>query len=325
MATAAQLKATPIGFVKKSYGEVYAYDTGGKQRSLKTGDEIYAFDTIKTHSGFIMVEFIDGSWMDMGAYDQLTFNESLFGKEALTALMMTEPDDVELIKEALIAGKDPTDISQPTAAGSPETEATIEDLGSVPPVVEHESPAILVAEDQPSISTTEIQQDVGQAQTFSEIEVDEPDKTVAVAPVSIIGSAADDIILGTSGNDLIQGGPGNDTITGGAGADGFIWNQGDDGTAIAPAIDTITDFSRSEGDFLNFSDLLVGENAGNLDQFLQLNFAGGNTTVNVSPDASGVVTQQVLLAGVDLSVDFGTADSATIVNNLLDEGSVVIT
>ncbi|MCX4024699.1 retention module-containing protein [Endozoicomonas sp. SM1973] len=326
MATSTQATKTAIGFVKKSYGEVYAYDASGQQRILKSGEEVYGFDTIKTYSGFIMVEFVDGSWMDMGADDQMTFNESLFGKKALTALMNIEPDDVTLIKEALVAGKDPTDIAQPTAAG-PATEGAIEDLGSTPPIIGREPQAVLSEEILPSITTTGIEQRESQARTISEIEVDEPDKAIAITPVpvSIIGTAADDIIFGTSGDDLIEAGPGNDTITGNSGADGFVWSQGDDGTAIAPAVDTITDFSRGEGDFLNVSDLLVGEDASNLDQFLQLNFAGGSTLINISPDGSGVVTQQVLLSGVDLSVDFGTADSATIVTNLLDEGSVVIT
>lgn len=275
----------PIGFVKKAYGQTYAYDTAGQRRSIKVGDEVFAFDTIKTLSGFIMVEFIDGSWMDMGANDQVTFNESLFGKEILTALTSTQPDDVSLIREALLAGKDPTDIAQPTAAG-PGPEGTLEDLGSTPFILDRDNHPILFADESPpQLSPSGIQLETIQAQTLSAREVDESDRGVG-----------EGILVGTGGTDE------------------FI---------ITNDIVEIRNFNPAEGDTLNFADLLVGEeDEVSLDSFLQLSISGDDTIINVSPDGSSNFTQQITLTDVNL---LGVSDSSAIVADLLDAGDIIIT
>ncbi|WP_396433517.1 Ig-like domain-containing protein [Limnohabitans sp.] len=60
----------------------------------------------------------------------------------------------------------------------------------------------------------------------------------------------DDLLVGTASQNLLQGWLGNDTLTGGAGADIFRFVRGDVGA------DTITNFSRGQGDKLDLSSLL---------------------------------------------------------------------
>lgn len=52
-----------------------------------------------------------------------------------------------------------------------------------------------------------------------------------------------DVLYGGAGNDTLRGGYGSDTLTGGAGADKFDFHYGYDSS-----VDTITDFSRNQGD-----------------------------------------------------------------------------
>ena len=62
---------------------------------------------------------------------------------------------------------------------------------------------------------------------------------------AIWGSDATETLIGGEGNDILFGGSGNDTLTGGAGADTFEFT-------VTAASDTITDYSKSEGDILKF-------------------------------------------------------------------------
>lgn len=57
----------------------------------------------------------------------------------------------------------------------------------------------------------------------------------------LYGEAGDDILRGGGGVDRLYGGTGADTLTGGAGRDFFVFTTAPDG-------DTITDFTRTEGD-----------------------------------------------------------------------------
>lgn len=59
----------------------------------------------------------------------------------------------------------------------------------------------------------------------------------------LYGHAGNDTLNAGAGNDLLVGGTGSDTLTGGAGADKFVFNFGD-------GIDTVTDFTDSEGDVI---------------------------------------------------------------------------
>lgn len=65
-----------------------------------------------------------------------------------------------------------------------------------------------------------------------------------------MGNKLANIIVGNAGSNTLLGGEGNDTITGGAGADTFVFNTK---TSATKNVDTITDFSSSDGDQLQFS------------------------------------------------------------------------
>ena len=61
------------------------------------------------------------------------------------------------------------------------------------------------------------------------------------------GNGGNDTLNGGAGNDKLYGGAGRDTLTGGAGRDSFVFDT-------APASrDTITDFSRADGDKIQLS------------------------------------------------------------------------
>ncbi|WP_017653046.1 calcium-binding protein [Fortiea contorta] len=62
------------------------------------------------------------------------------------------------------------------------------------------------------------------------------------------GGNGNDSLLGGQGNDVLIGGNGNDSLTGGTGEDQFRFRPFTDFRASELGIDTITDFSRSEGD-----------------------------------------------------------------------------
>ena len=127
----------------------------------------------------------------------------------------------------------------------------------------------------------------------------------------------------TDQSDQIIGGAGNDILFGGNDSDIFIWHTGDDGTAEMPAEDTITDFHVGQGgDVLDLSDMLVDEENHQLDEYLHFNFENGDTTLEISTQANGDVTQKVTLQGVDLS-SLGASDTE-IINNLLSDGNLQV-
>ena len=64
----------------------------------------------------------------------------------------------------------------------------------------------------------------------------------ANVPLTLTGNATNNNLVGGSGNDTLLGLGGQDTLTGGLGAEKFRFNSPSDG------MDTITDFSRTQGD-----------------------------------------------------------------------------
>ena len=141
----------------------------------------------------------------------------------------------------------------------------------------------------------------------------------------LLGGAGDDVLLGGAGDDVLVGGAGDDLLTGGAGADTFVWRAGESGT------DRITDFTPGE-DSLDLSDLLVGaegldaaqsssELAGSLTGYLNVAF-GASTTITVDGDMGA--SQTIVLEGVDLSSVYASSDEATVIQNMLDDGSLKV-
>jgi VCBS repeat-containing protein len=119
---------------------------------------------------------------------------------------------------------------------------------------------------------------------------------------SVFGLGGNDILVGEGGGDTLNGGSGADILAGGEGGDIFDYN------ALADAGDTVTDFSKSEGDKLDLHDLLAtleilggSENAFDAG-YLRFTPAGDDTLVEVSGDGDpGSFETLATLIGVQLS------------------------
>ncbi|WP_032890077.1 S-layer family protein, partial [Pseudomonas sp. RIT357] len=149
---------------------------------------------------------------------------------------------------------------------------------------------------------------------------------------TLIGNAGDDILFGQggndtlsggAGNDILVGGKGNDILTGGAGADTFVWLKGD--TNTNGGFDRITDFKHGEGDKLDLSDLLQGNNDTNLSSYLRLTTdSSGNSTLSVSSTGSFTGTSGGT-ADVTIKVDgasWGSGSAA--INSLIAGGDLTV-
>ena len=125
------------------------------------------------------------------------------------------------------------------------------------------------------------------------------------------------------------GGAGNDTLLGGDGIDIFALEAGDEGSVFSPAVDTIADFTvGAGGDVLDLSDLLQGENLASLDGYLNFSYDSvtGDTTINIDTNGSTgsfESAQQIVLSGVDLTVN-GSLSDQQILDNLLSNGNLII-
>jgi VCBS repeat-containing protein len=136
------------------------------------------------------------------------------------------------------------------------------------------------------------------------------------------GTPGDDTLNGSNLNDILVGGPGSDTLNGSFGADIFRWAAGDEG-APAPT-DIVNGFSPTiapQTDALDLRDLLVGETASTLGDYLDFSFGGGNTTIDVrSGGALGPVDQKIVLTGVDLT---SLGSEGDIIGKLLTSGKLI--
>ena len=97
------------------------------------------------------------------------------------------------------------------------------------------------------------------------------------------GGVGADKLVGGTGNDVLIGGANKDTLTGGTGADKFVFNLDTDSGIATATRDTITDFSRTQGDKIDLSGIdanlkVAGDNA-----FTTLNsgtlFSGSFSTI----------------------------------------------
>ncbi|MFC4364365.1 Ig-like domain-containing protein [Simiduia curdlanivorans] len=134
---------------------------------------------------------------------------------------------------------------------------------------------------------------------------------------TLYGGQDQDTLIGGEGDDILFGGRGDDTLTGGNGSDRFMWVAGNAGT------DTVTDFNASEGDVLDLSDLLVGEESGDLLDYLQFSVVDGDTYISVDANAgaSFETGQVIILQGLDLTAA-GTLTNQQIIDDLLAGGNL---
>ena len=137
--------------------------------------------------------------------------------------------------------------------------------------------------------------------------------------VTILGSDGADTLTGADGNDILVGGAGDDILSGGSGVDTYDFNQGD---ADTPATDTINGFGAD--DKLDFSDLLIGEESGDINDYLSVDEVDTNVVVSVNSEGALLgdlsnANQTVTLVGTDFTA-LGGADLAALIAN----GTIVV-
>ncbi|WP_458526220.1 Ig-like domain-containing protein, partial [Onishia taeanensis] len=159
------------------------------------------------------------------------------------------------------------------------------------------------------------------------------DSKFAIKPVglSIQGSESADVLNASAGDDTLTGGKGDDILYGQEGADVFAWQLGDEGSVDDPAEDVVKDFSLAEGDSLDLAELLAGEQAGSIDDYLHAERGadGEDTILHVSTDGgfagdyaanAGQEDQTITLEGVSM----GDQSSEQFINNLINNGNLNI-
>ncbi|MBS3670106.1 type I secretion C-terminal target domain-containing protein, partial [Vreelandella boliviensis] len=148
----------------------------------------------------------------------------------------------------------------------------------------------------------------------------------------LIGGDGDDILFGQGGNDTLVGGAGDDIMYGGNGANTFVWDSSDEGTEQTPAVDQVMDFNMgqfgadSAADRLDIADLLQGENAENLDQYIKAEQQGADTVLHVKSDgglaADGSNADQRIVLK-DVAMPQG-GNSSDFIQSMLDDGQLKI-
>lgn len=115
-----------------------------------------------------------------------------------------------------------------------------------------------------------------------------------------LGNEHDDTLHGGAGNDILDGGSGNDMLYGDNGADTVIFKllENFENDAVGGnGLDIWSDFSISQQDKIDISDLLIGNvGAQNLSTFIQLGKNGTTIALSIDRDGSDTTydTQSIL-------------------------------
>jgi VCBS repeat-containing protein len=130
--------ATQIGIVKALIGTVTATAADGSIRNLQVGDRVFVDELISTGTaGAIEIEFADGNVMDLGRDSQALLDNAMYNTEAVAA---DSDADADAIQAAILAGADPTQITDATAAGAG-TQADGNE-GHAPVVIDYLAPQV---------------------------------------------------------------------------------------------------------------------------------------------------------------------------------------
>ncbi|WP_162628405.1 type I secretion C-terminal target domain-containing protein, partial [Aeromonas veronii] len=142
---------------------------------------------------------------------------------------------------------------------------------------------------------------------------------------TLYGGSGNDTLYGGSGNDTLYGGSGNDTLFGGIGddilkgddgSDTFIWRKGDT-EAGKVTKDYIDDFSKSQGDKLDLSDLLDSDGSkSSLKSLLSVFQDSEGVHLQVKESSAAPVTQEIVL--MNHTFDSLTGGSGTTANQVID-------
>ncbi|WP_043808287.1 type I secretion C-terminal target domain-containing protein, partial [Aeromonas taiwanensis] len=135
---------------------------------------------------------------------------------------------------------------------------------------------------------------------------------------TLYGGTGNDVLSGGLGNDILVGGLGDDILKGDAGADTFTWLKGDTETGKV-AKDYIVDFSKSEGDKLDLSDLLDSDGSkteSSLKSLLSVFQDNEGVHLQVKESGAAPVTQEIVL--MNHTFDTLTGGSGTTANQVID-------
>ncbi|MDE1463328.1 retention module-containing protein [Spartinivicinus poritis] len=107
----------PVGFVKKLTGQSIAVSSTGAERALQIGDSVYSGDKVVSKSGEMLVEFTDGSSLNMGPNDQTLLADDVIPARQDSVEISETVTDLSTIHHAIQAGADPSQVTTTTAAG----------------------------------------------------------------------------------------------------------------------------------------------------------------------------------------------------------------
>ncbi|WLW59888.1 type I secretion C-terminal target domain-containing protein [Achromobacter aegrifaciens] len=143
------------------------------------------------------------------------------------------------------------------------------------------------------------------------------------------GGAGNDILIGGMGHDILAG----DYVPNSHESDTFKWGLNDQGTVDTPVVDWIVDFSTLKpadgGDILDLQGLLVGENDGNLSNYLNFHKEGINTVIDINTQGKlgdQGADQKIVVTDVDFTHDaYGQfMNNQTIISDLLQKGKLIV-
>ncbi|MCW8943122.1 MAG: retention module-containing protein, partial [Sedimenticola sp.] len=113
-----QDNSSAIGYVKLMNGLVKAVDINGIERVLQIGDAVFADETIVTGpQAAVVIELRDGSSMSMGGESQALLNDEVYDP-SVAEDVADRASTIDAVQQAILAGADPTDLLEATAAGA---------------------------------------------------------------------------------------------------------------------------------------------------------------------------------------------------------------
>ncbi|KJZ09957.1 hypothetical protein TW85_20830, partial [Marinomonas sp. S3726] len=115
-----------VGFVLQIDGGVRAQSIDGQERVLKVGDPVFYGETVVSQgSGSAVIEFIDGNHIVIGNKSIVELTDEVFTEKESEELVAEAAAEAEALREAIIAGLDPTQIQDAPAAGETSAEQGI--------------------------------------------------------------------------------------------------------------------------------------------------------------------------------------------------------